>query len=235
MYKNLQKQVKVIGSSIDILGADPWARSIEHMIADFSQNNTISNWKKGSDRDIGGFSHAKIEQKQDHVTFSGYLSQQLPENSKVKRSGYAMIQSKNGPVSLDNNGYWDSSLYRYLVIRAKTDRRRYYVNIKCPSVIRQDIYQHLVVTTTPNKWETIVIPFNQFGLTSNGIILASQMQMYRQKIKSFGFSLTDGQEGPFSLSIAWMKMINSDHTDGDCDRIPRFGSDLWKSLDVKYE
>lgn len=44
--------------------------------------------------------------------------------------------------------------------------------------------------------------------------------MFREKVKTVGLSLTDRQEGPFSIEIDWIKAMNTEFTEGDMDRIP---------------
>ncbi|OLY85211.1 Complex I intermediate-associated protein 30, mitochondrial [Smittium mucronatum] len=244
MFGSVKKRVVEMGSGLTFQNADPWLRSSEKVLFDFVKNREeIKNWSRGSDQDIGGFSSVRFENDiEGNACFHGYLSQQLPENVKVKRSGYALVQTKKGPVSLDNNGFWDTSQYRYLLIRAKlpssnfygNNARKFYLNIKCSSIIRQDIFQHVLRFRKFDEWEDIVIPFSNFALTSNGVILASQMDMYRQKIMSFGLSCTDGIEGNFKLLVSKMKMFNTERTDGDCDRIPVASANMWKKKDLEF-
>lgn len=41
--------------------------------------------------------------------------------------------------------------------------------------------------------------------------------MFRERIRSIGFSLADKKNGPFRLDIDWIKQVNTEHTDGDID------------------
>ena len=50
--------------------------------------------------------------------------------------------------------------------------------------------------------------------------MPDQVEMFREKIKTIGISLTDRQEGPFSIEIDWIKAMNSEDTEGDNDRTP---------------
>ncbi|OMJ22632.1 Complex I intermediate-associated protein 30, mitochondrial [Smittium culicis] len=244
MFKNAQKRAIELGTGITFTNADPWLRRSEQVLFDFTNNkHEIQNWSKGSDTDIGGFSSVRFDNHfSGAACFHGYLSQKLPQNLKVKRSGYALVQTKAKPSSLDNNGFWDSSQFRFLSIRAKlpssniinNNTRRFYINIKCSSIIRQDIYQHSLNFSQLDQWEELVIPFPDFALTSNSVILAAQMEMYRQKILTFGFSCTDMIEGNFKLLISNIKMFNTDRTDGDCDRIPLSSSFKWKKNDLQF-
>lgn len=52
------------------------------------------------------------------------------------------------------------------------------------------------------------------------MIQEDEVEMFREKVKTVGLSLTDRQEGPFSIEIDWIKAMNTEFTEGDMDRIP---------------
>ncbi|PVV00533.1 hypothetical protein BB560_005083 [Smittium megazygosporum] len=225
---------KGLYSALSAFSVDPWERVSESIIADFSNRNIISNFIKGCDADIGGFSSVNFEYSNKASHFFGYISKQLPENKKVKKTGYAMIKSNKFSFSFDNNGYLDTSVCRYLAIHAKFDHRKYNLNVLYPSALKKDIHQHVLQNKYINRWETVIIPLSNFALTNNGIIVSSQMSMYRQKVESIGLSVSDKKEGPFKLSIAWIKMFNSVLSDGDQDRVPNVGPGTWNSTNIEF-
>ncbi|KAJ1675281.1 hypothetical protein EV182_001572 [Spiromyces aspiralis] len=183
-----------------------------------------------------GFSHAQLDFVQNKFArFHGYISRKLPEDRRFKRSGYAMIRSRKPAPQLILEKSWDSTPYRYLAIRVRADHRTYLVNLYTEVVVKTDMYQHRLIARSPGQWETVVIPFNEFALTSNGVIVPAQTKMYRQKMESVGFSLSDGREGSFCLDIAWVKAINSINTDGDSERIPQHRNLTWRSANIPNE
>lgn len=52
------------------------------------------------------------------------------------------------------------------------------------------------------------------------MIQDDHVDMFREKVKTVGLSLSDRQEGPFSIDIDWVKAMNTEATEGDLDRHP---------------
>ncbi|KAJ2521752.1 hypothetical protein H4217_001182 [Coemansia sp. RSA 1939] len=213
-----------------IYNADYMFRALERPVASVACSGDLDNWVKGSDRDIGGFSDVWLDTTiSGHAKFHGYISQKLPEDTRYKRSGYAMVRTRDPKPDILGAGTWDSSLYRYLALRVKADRRKYFVNLKSDTLINTDIYQHLLPIRTPGRWETVIIPFNAFTLTSNSVILAAQPAMASTKMETVGFSISDRREGPFSLEFAWVKAINTNFTFGELLRLSYHTEVTWKT------
>ncbi|KAJ2617384.1 hypothetical protein H4S08_000352 [Coemansia sp. RSA 1365] len=231
VYKYVERSAQVVKeNAAKVYNGDFMNRATEYVVASVNHKEDLARWLKGTDRDIGGFSDAWLDVTQaGHARFHGYLSQKLPEDKRFKRSGYALVRTQNPQMTVLGTDYWDSSLYRYLAIRVKADRRKYFINLKSDALIPTDIYQHLLPIRTPGRWETVVIPFNMFTLTSNSVIIASQPSMYATKMESVGFSITDRLEGPFSLEFAWIKAFNSKYTFGEAPRMPYIRGSTWKT------
>ncbi|KAJ2722421.1 hypothetical protein GGI07_003319 [Coemansia sp. Benny D115] len=216
--------------------ADFMNRQTSYTVAQVQSAGDLNRWVKGSDRDIGGFSDAWLDTTASgHARFHGYISQKLPEDKRFKRSGYAMVRTRDPQPNILNDGTWDSSQFRYLAMRVKSDNRRYFVNLKSGSLIPTDIYQHLLPIRTPGRWETVVVPFNMFTLTSNSVIVASQPMMASTQMETVGFSISDRQEGPFSLEFAWIKAFNTDRTYGENIRLPDTAVPTWRTHFAQLE
>ncbi|KAJ2652343.1 hypothetical protein IWW40_001198 [Coemansia sp. RSA 1250] len=231
MSKYLERSAKALkDNATKIYNAEFMNRQAEYTVAKVSQKADLDMWLKGSDRDIGGFSDTWLDiTRAGHARFHGYLSQKLPEDTRFKRSGYAMVRTRDPQMTLLSTDYWDSSLYRYLAVRVKADRRKYFVNLKSDALVPTDIYQHLLPIRTPGQWETVVIPFNMFTLTSNSVIVASQPRMSSTKMETVGFSISDRQNGPFCLEFAWIKAFNSIWTHGETPRMPYSQDRTWRT------
>ncbi|KAJ1729042.1 hypothetical protein LPJ61_003714 [Coemansia biformis] len=231
MYKYLERSANALRDNANkIYSGEYLKRQTDYLVASVYSKADLARWTKGTDRDIGGFSDAWLDvTRAGHARFHGYLSQKLPEDTRFKRSGYAMVRTRDPQMTLLSTDYWDAGLFRYLVLRVKADRRKYFVNLKSDALIPTDIYQHLLPIRTPGQWETVVIPFNMFTLTSNSVIIASQPTMYLAKMETVGFSLSDRQEGPFSLEFAWIKAFNSARTHGNIVRMPFVHGVTWKT------
>lgn len=90
------------------------------------------------------------------------------------------------------------------------------MNLRCESIYPTFVYQHKIYFQTPGEWETLLIPFRDFVLTSHGYIQKRQMIIDRSRLKSVGFSIMR-QPGEFRLEIDSIEAINLKNTIGDLD------------------
>ncbi|KAI9207628.1 complex I intermediate-associated protein 30-domain-containing protein [Polychytrium aggregatum] len=177
----------------------------------------LEQFTVGSDADIGGLSEAYWGLTQDNTgLFWGNLSTEVPPGLRIERSGYAGIRSKERPLTLFSRPRFDTTLFRYLAIRAKGDTRQWFVNIQTDSLYPSYLYQHRLYFQRPGEWEVLMIPFRDFVLTSHGFVQKRQFPMERDKIKTVGFSLVR-QPGDFALEVDWIKAMNTEKTFGDHD------------------
>ncbi|GAA5811140.1 hypothetical protein MFLAVUS_004569 [Mucor flavus] len=214
--------VEVAESSLKALNMDGlrgWQK--EMPMAALKSEKDLLQWAVGCDKDIGGFSTANLEMTPEGVgKFYGEISLELPANREIKQSGYAAMRTKPKDQTMFGTPCWDTSLFRYLALHVKGDKRKYFVNIQTDGVVKTDLFQHRLFLRTPGQWETVMIPFKDFILTNNGMIQEDQIEMFRQKVKTVGISLMDRQEGPFEIQVEWIKSMNTEFTEGDMDRIP---------------
>ncbi|TPX72907.1 hypothetical protein SpCBS45565_g00271 [Spizellomyces sp. 'palustris'] len=183
----------------------------------FQNVEDLQDWIVGSDADIGGLSEAYWGlTPQSTALFWGTLSTDIPPGVKIDRSGYAGVRSKERPLTLFHRPRYDTTLFRYLAIRAKGDTRQWFVNLQTDSIYPSYLWQHRLYFQRPGEWEVIMIPFRDFVLTSHGYVQKRQITMDRSKIKTVGFSLVR-QPGDFSLELDWIKAVNSPRTLGDYD------------------
>ncbi|KAI8976914.1 complex I intermediate-associated protein 30-domain-containing protein [Pilobolus umbonatus] len=223
MFSLLRRTVAEIGETtkkaINLDGLKGWQK--EMPMFTLTSEHDLKQWAVGCDKDIGGFSEATLDLSEEGKgRFHGSLSLELPVNKEIRQSGYAAIRSKPKDQTAFGTPCWDTSLFRYLALHVKGDKRKYFVNIQTDGVVKTDLFQHRLFLRTPGQWETVMIPFRDFILTNNGTIQEDQIEMFRQKVKTVGFSIMDRQEGPFNLEIEWIKAMNTEFTEGDLDRIP---------------
>ncbi|CAI2170485.1 6269_t:CDS:2 [Funneliformis geosporum] len=217
MFGFLRRSLDVVKEGgTKILKANPAPWNNEQLLLRLNSVKDLENWAVGCDKDVGGFSDSKLEITEEGCgKFHGNISLDVPkDNPRITRSGYAGIRSKVHGSSLFGIRCWDTSLYRYLSIRARGDNKKYFVNIQTDGPIITDLFQHRLFLRSPGEWETVLIPFRDFILTNHGIVQDPQMEMYREKVKTIGFSILS-QPGPFRLDIDCIKAINTDSTDGD--------------------
>ncbi|KAJ1661088.1 hypothetical protein IWQ61_000077 [Dispira simplex] len=130
----------------------------ELLVLNFHKETDLQRWIVGSDEDIGGFSLAKLDlTDRNTAVFHGHLSQNLPTDKQIVRSGYAAIRTKTPSKALFSEQSWDTLPFRYLCARVKGDQRKYFVNIRSASFMKTDIYQHRLFLRTPGEWETIYV------------------------------------------------------------------------------
>jgi len=179
----------------------------------------VKNWIVGTDGDIGGYSKASLElTTEGSGLFSGFLSRRLPkDNSNIQLSGYCAVKTRDHDAQLFGNRHWDTTAFRYLWLRVRGDERKYFVNVQTAGLVPTDLYQHRLYLKHPNAWETVIIPWRDFTLTNNGSIMKTQVVMFREKVRSIGFSVADRRHGPFRLEIDHIKQVNTATTDGDLD------------------
>eukprot|EP00123_Amoebidium_parasiticum_P000710 comp11585_c0_seq1/m.6064 comp11585_c0_seq1/g.6064 ORF comp11585_c0_seq1/g.6064 comp11585_c0_seq1/m.6064 type:complete len:235 (-) comp11585_c0_seq1:513-1217(-) len=184
----------------------------EKLLFEFKAETDIRKWAVTSDQTIGGFSRARMETTKDGTgLFSGTLSNKLPSAKDVVRSGYAAMRSKplpntHGGIRRQNIDIWQ---YDSLEVKLRGDGRAYFLNITTDGLQPEDVYQSFIYTVGGPEWEVLRFPLDEFLLTSRGIIQNEQMKLNPQKVRTIGFMLADGLDGPFSLELAHIKASNA--------------------------
>ncbi|RKP03543.1 hypothetical protein CXG81DRAFT_23804 [Caulochytrium protostelioides] len=187
----------------------------------FRNEADLSEFRIGSDADIGGYTEAFWGLTPEQTAlFWGTLSTKLPPQTpglpNIAASGYAGVQSRERPLTMLHHPRYDTTLFRYLAIRARGDERQWFVNLQADSLFPTHLWQHRLYFKTPGEWETVLIPFRNFVLTNDGYVQKRQIPLDREKIKTVGFSILR-QDGPFSLEVDWIKALNTPQTFGDFD------------------
>jgi len=90
------------------------------------------------------------------------------------------------------------------VIRVRGDGRCYKFTARTERSFDSAIYQ-TVFTTKEGQWEEHRLPFKQFVATFRGRVLSSEPPLDAAKVTSVGFLISDKQDGPFQLEVAWIK------------------------------
>ena len=108
-----------------------------------------------SDEDIGGYSKAKIDyidasfKEPAHLYFHGHISNHLPADKQIERTGYAAWRTRDRPRTIFGKSLWDVGPYKYLAMRVKSDGRKYKVNVQTESVEPTDLHQIRLYSKTP--------------------------------------------------------------------------------------
>ncbi len=120
----------------------------------------------------------------------------------------------SGTVRLENNGGFASVRSAPLrenltgltvfVLRVRGDGRSYKFSVRTGAGFDTPLYQ-LAFTTKRGEWEEHRLPFKDFVPTFHGRILTDVPPLNPAKVTSVGFLISDKQEGPFKLEVAWIK------------------------------
>jgi len=135
----------------------------------------------------------------------------------VSRSGFHLTKGVavfQGEVSLKNNGGFasvrslparhDLAGSDAFVIRVRGDGRRYKFTARTSPSFDSAIYQALF-TTKRGEWEEHHLPLTKFVPTFRGKVLSGEPPLDLAQVTSVGFLISDKQEGPFQLEVAWIK------------------------------
>jgi len=120
----------------------------------------------------------------------------------------------SGIVSLENNGGFASvrsAPARHnlmtcgcFVIRLRGDGRRYKFTVRTERGFNRPLYQ-CAFATKRGEWEEHQLAFKDFVPTFRGRILTDVPRLDRGKVSSVGLLISEKQDGPFQLEVAWIK------------------------------
>lgn len=162
----------------------------EKILFTFQGDTNAPVWQIVNDDVMGGVSTSRFQVLTNGVAvFSGVVS--LENNG-----GFASVRSS--PVRQDLSGT-DA-----VVLRVRGDGRRYKFTVRTGTGFNAPNYQ-AEFTTKPGEWEEHRLPFKDFVPTFRGRVLTEMPPLNPSKIASLGVLISDQQEGPFKLEVAWIK------------------------------
>ena len=161
----------------------------DKFVFDFQTATNTAAWQVVNDDVMGGVSASGFHLTNDVALFRGKVS--LDNNG-----GFASVRSL--PARHDLAGC-DA-----FFVRVRGDGRRYNFTACTDRSFDSPIYQ-CVFATKEGQWEEHRLPFKQFVATFRGRVLPSTPPLGAAKVTSVGFLISDKQEGPFQLEVAWIK------------------------------
>ncbi|UCG34437.1 MAG: CIA30 family protein [Phycisphaerales bacterium] len=166
----------------------------QRTVADFADPAAEQNWTAVNDDVMGGVSEGRLRvTSQGTLEFFGTVSLQ-------NNGGFASIRSL--PVEMD------LSAFEGLKIRVRGDGKRYAFNVRTDVPIMAGSYR-VPFDTQAGAWQEIFLPFAHFQATSFGRVLRDVPPVNAAKLRSFGFTISDKQEGPFKLEVEWIQATNA--------------------------
>ncbi len=160
----------------------------EAVLFDFAQT-TNATWQVVNDDVMGGVSTSRFELTNGVAVFRGVVS--LENNG-----GFASVRTL--PMRFDLG---DASEF---VLRVRGDGRRYKFTARTDANFDGPLYQK-AFTTRKDGWQEIRLPLKDFIPTFRGRVLAGEPPLSANKLASLGFLISDKQDGPFRLEVAWIK------------------------------
>jgi NADH dehydrogenase [ubiquinone] 1 alpha subcomplex assembly factor 1 len=159
------------------------------VLFDFTQETSTAGWQIVNDDVMGGVSASRFELRNGLGRFRGEVS--LENNG-----GFASVRSLPGLHDLTGfNGF---------IVRVRGDGRRYRFAVRTAWNFDSAIYQ-AAFETKPGTWQEHRLAFGDFVPTFRGRILDREPPIDPAKVTSVGFLISDKQEGPFQLEVAWIK------------------------------
>ena len=162
----------------------------DKILFDFQTATNTAAWQVVNDDVMGGVSTSSFRLTNGAAVFQGEVS--LKNNG-----GFASVRSL--PANHDLSGC-DT-----FVIRVRGDGRRYNFTARTDRSFDSTIYQ-CAFTTKKGEWGEHRLPLKEFVPTSRGRVLSGAPPLDAAKVTSVGFLISDQQDGPFQLEVAWIKL-----------------------------
>ena len=164
----------------------------QRVIFDFDARDSSREWTSVNDDVMGGVSKGGFRITDEGILeFTGVVS--LENNG-----GFASIRSRPGKHDL--------SECEVLLVRVRGDGQQYACNIRTDFAIMAGSYQQ-PFATKKGEWQEIALEIHDFVPTSFGQLMRDAPELDTGNIRSFGFTISDKQAGPFNLEVDWIRAI----------------------------
>lgn len=160
----------------------------ELVLADFSTGDGAS-WQIVNDTVMGGRSSSAFRVSEEALVFSGTLN--------TNGGGFASVRS--GPLAVRGKAQ------NVVRVRVKGDGRQY--QLRLYSAATGTTYRAQFDST--DDWQTIDLPLAAFEPTWRGRPL-NRPPIEAADVGGLGVLLADGNDGEFSVAVAWVKLVEKD-------------------------
>jgi monofunctional biosynthetic peptidoglycan transglycosylase len=150
----------------------------------FALAEACAGWYSIDDPVMGGLSSSRVECREGAMAFTGRVS--LENNG-----GFASIRSAAGRHDLRG--------YEGIELRVDGDGKTYKLNVRTDAGF--DGIQYQTSFRAPPGWHDVQIPFAAFEPRFRGRLVRDAPPLDPARIVSFGFLISDRQEGPFALRV----------------------------------
>ncbi|MGQ1909661.1 CIA30 family protein [Marinifilum sp. RC60d5] len=158
------------------------------IIADFTNDNNLSNWFIVNDDVMGGKSDSGIYINQNNcAVFQGTVS---IENN----GGFAMVKNVFQPLNINQ--------YSTIVLKVKGDSKKYQLRLKSEN---SQYYSFVHNFYTNDKWQIIEIPFEKFQASFRGQKL-NYPNFNSEQLSEIAFLIGNKKTEKFKLEIMWIAL-----------------------------
>lgn len=162
---------------------------------DFTRSgpDSIGPWKTINDDVMGGVSDSSFESSDGAAVFTGTVS--LDHGG-----GFASVRAPESG--------WDLGEADGIQLRVRGDGKQYWFTVYTrpggPVSYRTPI-------TPPSDWSTVSVPFSTLRPYRRGTEVPDAPPFDSTQLRTLGFLIADGQDGPFQLEVAWIRSA-SEHS-----------------------
>ena len=184
--------VMVVSVLIALLGVSTMAQAPQVPLFAFVSPDAAAVWQAVNDGVMGGVSDGRFRiTERQTLEFYGTLS--LENNG-----GFASVRSRPRTLGLQTGDT--------LVARVRGDGREYQLNLYTADRMMAFSYRAPVKTRT-GEWLEVRIPLDAFEATSFGRMIRGAGPVDPRSVTAVGFLLAEKTAGPFTLEVAWVKVL----------------------------
>jgi NADH dehydrogenase [ubiquinone] 1 alpha subcomplex assembly factor 1 len=155
------------------------------ILFDFSHPEVAEGFRPIGDRVMGGVSTGRLRPGLGCAVFSG-------EVSFKNQGGFASVRSEIGS--------WDLSNFEGVEVLVRGDDRVYQLSLTTDPRYGSVVYRARFTAPSGN-WSDVRIPFGEFSPMYRGKTVPGAPPLDPSRISTFGFLISDRQEGKFQLMI----------------------------------
>ena len=155
------------------------------LLFDFSKPDTAPLFHPIGDRVMGGVSAGAMEAAKGFAVFAG-------EVSLENQGGFASVRSQEG--------LWDLSAFTGIQLEVRGDGRTYKLSLTTDPRPGSVVYRARF-TPEEEAWSRVRIPFADLKPTFRGEAVPDAPPLDPARVATFGFLISDRQEGGFRLEI----------------------------------
>jgi monofunctional biosynthetic peptidoglycan transglycosylase len=162
------------------------------LLFNFSNPEITALFNPINDRVMGGVSVGRMEQGDGFAVFAG-------EVSFENFGGFASVRSFPGK--------YDLSAFKGIELETRGEGKTYKLSLTSDPRFGSVVYR---ARFTPSKenWVLLRIPFTEFIPTFRGDVISDAPPLDPARISTFGFLISDRQEGNFRLDVRRISAYN---------------------------